>query len=313
MKAPYFSIVIPVFNRRREIRRAMDSCLNQQFTDFELIVVDDASTDDSVAVIESYSDPRVKLVQHERNSGQCPARNTGVSEALADWIVFVDSDHALKPGALSRIHKQIELEGGEVDRIGFMQDWDTGIATPQPPPDGTLLDYEGWLLFIERSELSDFLLCTKRTTFEEVQFTESSILEMEYQLNCASKFSTRIIAEAVAFQYTDATNRLTASHSRPSLPQLKKRAADEIESKLRVLSQHGAALRLFAPRIHEITYRVLVLSCFIDGQWRQGLRYAAEYLFTCKMNLRGLTSIALASVWVEGFLRIRHQRMIRGT
>ena len=64
MKAPYFSIVIPVFNRRREIRRAMDSCLNQEFKDFELIVVDDASNDDSVAVIENYSDPRAVSYTH---------------------------------------------------------------------------------------------------------------------------------------------------------------------------------------------------------------------------------------------------------
>ena len=75
MTTPYFSIVIPIFNRRREIRRAIDSCLVQSFTDFELLLVDDASTDDSIAEIESYKDARIQLIRHEINRGECPVSN----------------------------------------------------------------------------------------------------------------------------------------------------------------------------------------------------------------------------------------------
>ena len=311
MKTPYFSIVIPIFNRRREIRRAIDSCLVQTFTDFELLLVDDASTDDSIAEIESYRDARIQLIRHEINRGECPARNTGVDHAKGKWIVFVDSDHSLKPEALARIRNHIETEVETVDRFGFMQDWDTGIVTPDPPPRGELLDYHGWLGFVQESALSDFLLCTKRTTFEAVRWPDSSVAPTEYHLNFAEHFSTRLIAEILAVQYTDSANRLTASHGRPSRIKLKKRAVDDAESKLRILRCHGAALRRYAPRIHEISYRVLVLSCFIDGQWVKGLRYGAEYFCSCKVNLNGALSIALASIWTEGFLRIRHQRTLR--
>lgn len=313
MNEPYFSIVIPVYNRRREIRRAIESCLAQEFSDFELLLVDDASTDDSIQEMESYCDKRIHLIRHVTNQGECPARNTGVDHARGKWIVFVDSDHSLKPGALARIRRQIESEDTSVDRFGFMQDWDTGIVTPQPAPSGEVLDYKGWLGFVQDSALSDFLLCTKRKTFETVRWPNSSVAPTEYHLDFSSRFSTRLVPEILAVQYTDSSNRLTAGHNRPSRSKLKQRAADDVESKLRIITKHGAALQRYAPRLHEISYRVLVLSCFIDGQWARGFRYGAEYFARCKFNWNGALSIALAGIWTEGFLRVRHQKMLRST
>ena len=312
MNTPFFSIVIPVYNRQREIRRAIDSCLSQDHSNFELILVDDASQDDSIQVIASYADPRLRLVRHAKNRGECPARNTGVEAAKGEWVVFVDSDHALKPGALRRIHHYLESDLDNVDRIGFMQDWDTGITTPQPAPDGSLLDYRGWLRFIESAVLSDFLLCTRRSTFDSVKWPDSSVAPTEYHLDFAQRFTTRLIPETLAIQYTDSSNRLTAGHQRPSRTKLKIRAAHDVASKKRMLERHGEALRIFAPRIHELTCRVLVLSCFIRGEWREGLQQSMHYFSSCKIDWNGAGSIALAGIWTDGFLRVRHQRMLRG-
>ena len=312
MNAPFFSIVIPVYNRQREIRRAIDSCLSQDHSNFEVILVDDASQDDSIQVIASYADPRVRLVCHAKNRGECPARNTGVEASKGEWVVFVDSDHALKPGALSRIRQHLDSDLCVADRIGFMQDWDTGIVTPQPAPDGSLLDYKGWMHFIQSALLSDFLLCTRRSTFDSVKWPDSSVAPTEYHLDFALKFTTRLIPETLAIQYTDSSNRLTAGHKRPGRAQLKGRAGHDMASKKRMLERHGEALRRFAPRIHELTYRVLVLSCFIRGEWLEGFRHAAHYFASCKIDWDGAGSIALAGIWTEGFLRVRHRRMLRG-
>jgi hypothetical protein len=216
-------------------------------------------------------------------------------------------------GALQRIQEHIEAEQGFTDRLGFMQDWDTGIVTPKPAPDGRRLDYEGWLQFIQEAELSDFLLCTRRSTFKVAKWPASSVAPTEYHLDFAKHFSTRLIPETLAIQYTDADNRLTASRVPPSLEQLRRRATDDIASKQRILLNHGPALRTFAPRIHEISYRVLVLSCFIGGEWLKGLRQTVAYFTQCKINWNGAASIALASIWTGGFLKIRQQKMIRGT
>ena len=70
---PHFSIVMPAFNRRVAVRRAIESCLAQDFPSFEVLVVDDGSSDGTGEAVSSYSDPRVRLIRHQTNRGVCPA------------------------------------------------------------------------------------------------------------------------------------------------------------------------------------------------------------------------------------------------
>ncbi len=77
-----------MYNREKEIKRAIQSCLTQTFRDFEIIIVDDASSDNSILEVNNFDDPRIKLIRHDVNKGVCPARNTGIEHASADWIIF---------------------------------------------------------------------------------------------------------------------------------------------------------------------------------------------------------------------------------
>src|SRR5687767_11003972 len=88
---PWFSVVVPLYNKRSFIRRAVVSVLSQSFTDFELIVVDDGSTDGSFEEIRDIADPRLRLI-HQRNQGEGLARNTGMAAARGVWIAFLDAD-----------------------------------------------------------------------------------------------------------------------------------------------------------------------------------------------------------------------------
>ena len=97
------SIVVPVYNRATLIGRCVASVLTQAFGDYELILVDDASTDDSLARMREFSDPRIRIVQHERNRGTGAGRNTGIDAARGEWIVFLDSDDELMKGAFGRL------------------------------------------------------------------------------------------------------------------------------------------------------------------------------------------------------------------
>lgn len=305
MSIPPFSIVIPMYNRQREIRRAVESCLAQDFTDFELIVVDDASQDGSIAAVSSYSDPRIKLVRHEQNRGQCPARNTGVAAGRGEWVVFLDSDHSLKPNGLSIMRHYIECEQENVDRLGFMFDWDTGIFSPDPAPDGSVLDYEGWMRFAQTARVSDTLPCTRRSTFGYVPLTDSSAAETEYHLDFARRFKTRLIPEVVATEYTDAANRLTASRVRPARERILLRACDDLASMKRMLHTHGAALRRHAPRVHEVICRRLVLASFIRREWLSGLHHACGYFGSSQLTLNGVASIVVAAIWPEAYSAVR--------
>lgn len=98
--APLFSVVIPVYNREDSIRRCIDSVLEQRFGLFEVVVVDDGSTDGTGQVLRSYSDQRVRTFRQE-NGGVASARNAGANLARGEYLLFLDSDDMAEPDWLS--------------------------------------------------------------------------------------------------------------------------------------------------------------------------------------------------------------------
>ncbi|HHB93612.1 MAG TPA: glycosyltransferase family 2 protein [Campylobacterales bacterium] len=87
----FFSVVVPLYNKEKYIKRTLDSILNQTFSDFEIIIVNDGSTDKSCEVIESIKDDRIHLI-HKENGGVSSARNRGIKEAKGEFIAFLDAD-----------------------------------------------------------------------------------------------------------------------------------------------------------------------------------------------------------------------------
>lgn len=96
------SVVIPAYNRRQQVQRAIASALAQSLPPHEILVVDDASSDDTPAAVAALADPRLRLLRHDRNRGAGAARNTGVAAATGKWIAFLDSDDEWKPPKLER-------------------------------------------------------------------------------------------------------------------------------------------------------------------------------------------------------------------
>lgn len=103
MVVPLFSVVIPVFNSEKYLSRCIDSIISQDYTDFELVLIDDCSTDGSYAVCCSYAqtDSRIRALRNEKNEGVTVTRNRGIEESTGSFVLFVDNDDYLEKNYLS--------------------------------------------------------------------------------------------------------------------------------------------------------------------------------------------------------------------
>lgn len=119
------SIIVPVYNVEKYLHRCVDSILAQTFTDFELILIDDGSTDSSGRICDEYAqkDSRINVI-HQKNQGQAASRNIGVKRATAKWIHFVDSDDEIHPRMLEALHHAIVLYNVDMAICGGIQGYD---------------------------------------------------------------------------------------------------------------------------------------------------------------------------------------------
>ena len=106
------SVIIPTYNRAQVIQRAVDSVLSQTFRDFELLIIDDGSTDDSLNVLQSlaHNDKRMRVVT-QSNQGAGPARNRGLDIARGEYIAFLDADDTWDVKNIEKLHKTLALAG----------------------------------------------------------------------------------------------------------------------------------------------------------------------------------------------------------
>ena len=111
-----FSIIVPVYNVEKEIRKCLDSIKNQTYGDFEVLCVDDCGKDSSMDIVKEYAqkDNRFKILTHEHNRGVSAARNTGLDNASGEYTMFVDSDDWLETNALEIIKDNFDKSRSEV-------------------------------------------------------------------------------------------------------------------------------------------------------------------------------------------------------
>lgn len=113
--SPTVSVVIPVYNGTDTILRALQSVLSQSYTDFEVLIVDDCSTDDTVAKISTLNDPRIRIISHDTNRGASAARNTAIQQAKGRLVAFLDADDRWLD---EKLDKQVSYMNGASPHMG---------------------------------------------------------------------------------------------------------------------------------------------------------------------------------------------------
>lgn len=111
------SVVIPTYNRAASIGASIQSVLNQTYQNFEIIIVDDGSTDNTCQIIETFADDRIRYICLEQNGGVSRARNTGIRLSESDFVAFLDSDDEWLP---EKLEKQMQMMLHAPDNVGLV-------------------------------------------------------------------------------------------------------------------------------------------------------------------------------------------------
>lgn len=193
-----FSIIVPIFNAEKYIRRCIESILCQTYSDFEVILIDDGSNDHSLDICLEYSqkDARIKVIQ-QKNKGVSSARNAGIEKSSGNWIIFIDADDRITKDAL-KISANILSANKRIDTIAWGSNYENKDSTMQ------LINYENNKIFnnIEFLKLPNFhqavwgyvfsknIITTNNLRFDEkLSMSEDKLFILEYLL-LASEIST---------------------------------------------------------------------------------------------------------------------------
>lgn len=280
--------------------------LGQNFEDFELVIVDDASTDDSVERCRRYADTRIRTLVNGTNRGVCFARNRGIDAALGPWVVFLDSDDELVPGALSRMHGLAQEAPGSIHALWFRSQLDTGVVIPAQMPAKTEWGYLEYIEFLEETahQSRDMIRCVRRECFSRVRYPDSRMLETKFHLDFAREFRSRVFPDVLRLYHLDARDRLALKARRldrlgraalnPSQDDLNF-VRDSAEGFEALLGQHGAALSRLAPTMFNDYLRRAAVTSIVAGR-RAAARTHARLLLKMKPTSLKSWTILFASL-----------------
>lgn len=228
---PVFSIIIPTYNRGHLIRKAISSILSQSYNQFELIVVDDGSTDNTEEVINSLADAKIKYIK-TKNAERGAARNTGIKLACGQYITFLDSDDFLynyhlstsynfivehnDPSAFHLGYEIINKKGKVLRKVNRLRNINSDLIKGNPlscmgvfikrevmianlfNEDRELSGMEDWELWLRISSRFNFLACN-RITSALVQHGDRSVLERDKEklIKKHEKFCKSVIQIAI--------------------------------------------------------------------------------------------------------------------
>lgn len=308
--APYFSIIIPMYNRERFIARAINSCLKQGFENFEIVIVDDGSTDGSAKVVQDFNDPKITLIRHETNQERLIARNNGARASKGEWLIWFDSDDELAPEALAVIKQRLDELPSDVLALRFMCRLDSGQISPDPPFCGDTWDYEGYIRWLElhHGRWSESLPIVKRQTIESVLFPEDLWYtgEMQYHLDFVSKYKVKTCIDILRTYHLDAENNTL----NPNIGKMLKTApafAARLES---ILSIHGDYISRWAPKTYRNLFSGTITQLFLSGQRRKAWRLFIQSVSFRTLSLRIIVIMVFGTInpYLLSYTKVMHAR-----
>ena len=207
--APFFSVVIPVYNRADVLGRALQSVLAQNFQDFEVVVVDDGSRDNPRAVIDAINDPRIRYV-HQENKGGAAARNHGIDEAHGQFVALLDSDDHFLPHHLKNMHHLLDGTTGVIGYAKVVVDRGAGVTMLKPPRSIRAGENMANYLLCDRGFVPNITMAVNRQTAQRVRFSEG------WRFAEDTDFAIRLFLDGNAFRMIEEPGAVWDDSSDPN-------------------------------------------------------------------------------------------------
>ncbi|MCI8565604.1 MAG: glycosyltransferase family 2 protein [Lachnospiraceae bacterium] len=286
------SVVIPAYNRENTIIRAINSVLNQTYSDLEVIVVDDCSTDNTKEAVLSICDSRVKYHRLDCNSGACVARNTGVALANGEIIAFQDSDDFWHENKLERQLAYIKKENYDFITCGFYRiigDERYAIGIKECPEDSVQL----WCELLNYNWVSTQTIVCKKACFEKISFDPiiKRFQDWDLALQAANYFKIGCLNECLVDVYLQ-ENSVT-------------KTVKNYEAMLAVIEKHKVDVKV-GNNLMQAQY---MKSLADVHRGKEGMKAGCEYFrsFVLKPNYKILILSLLSTFGIMRFYTNRHE------
>lgn len=195
------SVVIPTYNRAGVIVRSVESVLNQSYRDIEVIVVDDCSTDDTKAVLETIKDERLRYCCLEKNSGACAARNKGIELSRGEYIAFQDSDDEFLPNKMEAQLNTLLEKKADIVFCAFEKIFSDGVR--QYIPSNTAEGFLGQRELIYESLVSTQTILGRAEVIRSVGFdvTMPRMQDYDFIIRASERYSVYFLNQALVNVY----------------------------------------------------------------------------------------------------------------
>jgi glycosyltransferase involved in cell wall biosynthesis len=279
MSSPFFSIVIPTYNRANLIGLTLDSVLAQDFAEFEVLVVDDGSTDQTAEVIKRYSDARLHYLP-KQNEERGAARNYGLARAQGEYVLFLDSDDRLHPQHLRTLHEAVLAQTPRPNFIATKYDFDRDGQ--RRPSDLALLPAGplGFEAFLRGNALA-CNVCVRRNNPQLRKFEEdrryAAVEDWMFLLENTQHGEVVQLIDAVTLTMNDHDQRSMRSDNQGQIRRLNLAAS--------WMQQHLTLSADQRRRLLGRVYYLCAIHAYADGHRSQALRYALQAAPSLSLNM----------------------------
>ncbi|PKR80299.1 hypothetical protein CW751_10635 [Brumimicrobium salinarum] len=299
MTNPELTIIVPIFNLEKDISRCIDSILNQDFKNYELLLINDGSTDHSGKVIDGYAikDQRIQVF-HQENKGVSAARNLGLKKAKGTWVSFIDGDDTIYPNSLSTLMKATDNQSLELIIARSFVEKEDKLKKEDYGFDSSFLDksFSGYELITQKSYLRGSVCgCLFNT-----HFLKENRIEFPHDLKIGedSIFITlvHLYSQYIVFidQIFYIINEREGSASRSWTPEKVLKMTDSITFIKNYIEKHP---QLSKSQLAILDYRIygVVSTLFYNFYYC----FSFKYFFKIMRNLKNLVPVKIETLDIQ--------------